>query len=327
MNYKIIAIFLIAMVFSACSSGVDKKKEVLATAKKYFQPIPDKMPGSEADNEVKIALGKKLYFETALSSNDQLSCNSCHMLGDGLAGVDNKPTSEGVGGVFGGRNSPTVFNAGFHFAQFWDGRAKDLKEQAGGPVLNPVEMAMPDPKVVAEKLSKIEGYEEAFAEAFPESKNITYDNITEAIAAFERTLITHDRFDDFLKGDLKSLNDHELKGLQTFMEKSCITCHTGPLLGGHMYQKSGLVNPYKNQKDEGRFLVTKNKADKYFFKVPSLRNIALTHPYFHDGKVSDLPEVIKDMGYMQLGMTLTDTEVVDIQAFLKTLTGKKITVE
>ena len=324
MFYKLFIISLISMFLFGCSTGVDKNK-ALTNAKKYFQPLPDKMPGAENDSEAIIALGKKLYFETALSSDGTLSCNSCHFVDNGRAGVDNKPTSEGVGGKLGNRNSPTVYNAGFHIAQFWDGRAKDLKEQAGGPVLNPVEMAMTDEAAVLKKLSSMPEYVQAFAEIFPESKEgITYSDLTEAIAAFERTLVTHDRFNDFLKGDLNAMTDDEVAGLNTFMEKGCTTCHSGPLLGAAMFQKSGLVKPYKNQEDLGRYTVTGQEADKYMFKVPSLRNVALTGPYYHDGKIEDLEEAVEEMADMQLGLTLTDEEIGSIVKFLHTLSGKEL---
>ena len=319
---KMLVVLMISFILFGCSEGVDKEL-ALKNAKNYFQPLPDKMPGSENDTDAKIALGKKLYFETALSSDGTLSCNSCHMVDNGRAGVDNEPTSDGVGGTEGERNSPTVYNAGLHIAQFWDGRAKDLKEQAGGPVLNPVEMAMADEASVEAKLSAIPGYKEAFSEVFPDTKEgITYSDMTEAIAAFERTLITSDRFDDFLKGDMKALSNDEVNGLNIFMEKGCVTCHSGALLGASMYQKSGLIRPYKNNKDEGRFTVTGQEADKFVFKVPSLRNVVLTGPYFHDGQISSLNEAVYEMADMQLGIKLTEQETASIVQFLHTLSGK-----
>ena len=203
--------------------------------------------------------------------------------------VDNAPGSTGAFGGVGDRNAPTVLNAGFQLAQFWDGRAADLQAQAKGPVLNPGEMAMPSEEAVLDRLRMDDTYRALFVKAFPEAETaLTYDNMAEAIAAFERTLITKDRFDDFQRGDDEALSDLELKGLETFTGIGCTTCHTGPLLGGGMYQKVGLVNPYENFSDLGLEAVTKEEDDKYKFKVPTLRNVAITGPYFHDGGVSTL---------------------------------------
>lgn len=214
-------------------------------------------------------------------------------------------------------------NAGLHIAQFWDGRAKDLVEQAKGPILNPVEMAMPSEEAVVKKISAIKEYQELFSKAFPEGKNaITYENIAKAIAAFESTLITHDRFDDFLNGKSNALTKEEINGLKTFIEVGCIQCHNGALHGGNSYQKMGRMNPYENTKDLGRYNVTKKEEDKYFFKVPSLRNVALTAPYFHDGKVQTLEEAVKKMAYLQLNKNLTEEEVQSIVTFLKALRDK-----
>jgi cytochrome c peroxidase len=294
-----------------------------AKAKAIFPPLPDKMPGSEKDTPERVELGKKLYFEKNISANRSQSCNSCHQVDPGKAGVDNLPTSPGAFGKLGGRNSPTTLNAGFHIAQFWDGRAATLEDQAKGPVLNPGEMAMPDPNAVIERLSGDADYVRLFKAAFPgEQSPINYDNFARAVAAFERTLITKDRYDDFVKGDDKALSAAELKGLDTFINTGCITCHIGPAFGGQMYQKMGLVNPYENKEDLGRYEVTKNEAEKYFFKVPSLRNIALTGPYFHDGKASTLEEAVTKMGWLQLGKKLTEEEVKSIVSFLNALSDK-----
>ena len=239
-------------------------------------------------------------------------------------GVDNEPTSPGAFGKRGGRNSPTVLNAGFHVAQFWDGRAKTLEDQAKGPVLNPGEMAMPSEAAVIEKLKAEKKYVGSFKKAFPgESDPITYDNFAKAVGAFERTLRTHDRFDDFLKGDDKALTATELKGLDTFLSIGCTTCHTGPLLGGNDYKKLGILNAYENTSDKGRVEVTKEDYDEFVFKVPSLRNIALTAPYFHDGTQKTLEETIQKMAWLQLGKKLTADETRDLNAFLRALSDKK----
>lgn len=289
-----------------------------------FGPLPERMPGAEKDTPVMIDLGKKLYFETRVSQNGKMSCNTCHMVDEDRAGVDNEPTSLGVHGKRGDRNSPTTLNAGFHFAQFWDGRAKDLQEQAKGPVLNPVEMAMPDEAEVIRRLSEVPEYPKMFKAAFPEDASpVNYENFARAIAAFERTLITRDRFDDFMKGDDKALTAQELRGLNLFLETGCTTCHTGPLIGGNTYQKIGVIKPYKNTADKGRIKVTQEEWDEYRFKVPSLRNVALTFPYFHDGQAANLDEAIRQMGQMQLGKDLSDQEATDLKAFLSSLSDKQ----
>jgi len=293
---------------------------VLDKAKPMFAITPEKMPGSENDTPARIELGKKLYLENALSNTGDMSCNTCHDLA--LAGVDNKPTSEGTNGIPGPRNSPTVFNAGFHFVQFWDGRAVDLNEQAGGPILNPAEMAIPDSATAVANIAVISEYKPLFDAAFGEN-SINFENITDAMAAFERTLITKDRFDDYLSGDLKALSKTEVEGLELFMNKACITCHMGSMLGGNMYQKNGLVKPYKNLADEGRFEVTGLEQDKFIFKVPALRNIALTGPYMHDGGMESLDETIIMMGDMQLMQQISAEEGSKITAFLTSLNGKQ----
>ncbi len=324
---KIIQITLILSIIFAvgfnCKSKDKETQELIQKANQIFKPLPDKMPGFENVTKEQIELGKLLYFDKRLSVNDQQACNSCHVLDNNGPGVDNKPVSDGaLPGKKGERNAPTVLNAGFHIAQFWDGRAKDLVEQAKGPILNPVEMAMPSEVAVVKKISAIQEYKDLFPKAFPNEKEaITYENIAKAIAAFESTLITKDRFDDFLKGDAKSLTPEEQKGLKTFMDVGCIQCHNGALLGGNSYQKMGKMNPYET-KDLGRYNVTKKEEDKYMFKVPSLRNVALTAPYFHDGQAKTLEDAVKQMAWLQLNKKLTDEEVQSIVAFLKSLTDK-----
>ena len=295
--------------------------ELVKSAKEIIGKVPDKMPGSESDTPDKIALGKKLYFEKGLSSDNSISCNSCHNVENKGNGTDNQQFSSGVNGKKGGRNAPTVLNAGFHIAQFWDGRAATLADQAKGPILNPIEMAMPDANSVIKKIKGIAEYPELFKKAFPDDKDpVTYNNLASAIASFERTLVTHDRLDKFLGGNFKALSKAEIEGLKTFMDTGCTTCHHGPLLGGNSYRKIGLVNEYQT-KDKGRFEVTKDKDDMYFFKVPSLRNVALTGPYFHDGSVETLNDAVKKMGFHQLGKNLSDDEINKIVTFLKTLSA------
>jgi cytochrome c peroxidase len=276
------------------------------------------VPVADADR-AKVDLGRMLYYENRMSIGQDISCNSCHMLD--AFGVDGQPTSPGHKGQRGDRNSPTSFNAFLHFAQFWDGRAATVEDQAKGPVLNPVEMGMPDEAYVLKVLSSIPGYQEAFAKVFPGENPLTYDNVANAIGAFERHLVTPGRFDAFLAGDATALTDGERAGLDTFVATGCTACHSGALLGGTSYQKLGAVVPYETT-DLGRGKLTGNEADNYFFKVPSLRNIAKTGPYFHDGKVATLPEAVTLMAKHQLGRDLKPEEVASIVLFLEALTGE-----
>ena len=289
------------------------------TLKQFFEPLPASII-DEKKHAALIALGKKLYLDPKLSVNDTISCNSCHQLNN--FGVDSQPTSPGHEGKRGGRNSPTTFNAALHIAQFWDGRAKDVEEQALGPILNPIEMGMPSEAAVVDKLKKIDEYKTMFAEAFKDEKDpIQYKNIGKAIGAFERTLITPSRFDDFLNGDENALNDAEKRGLQKFVHMGCANCHNGVAIGGNSYKKIGLVEEYKTS-DVGRFAVTGLETDKKVFKVPSLRNITKTAPYFHDGSVKTLDEAIEEMAEHQLGRKVGPGFVEDVKAFLGALTAK-----
>lgn len=330
-------ILIIAGLLISCNS--DKRKTTKALEKPVFTELQTRARGIfrelplVAENEEnpitgeKVALGKALYFDTILSKNGTQSCNTCHNLN--TYGVDNLATSPGdANGTMGGRNSPTVLNAALHISQFWDGREPDVEAQAGGPVLNPVEMGMSSDKEVVDRLSKKEKYKEMFAAAFPEETDpISYDNLKKAIGAFERKLITPSKFDDYLAGSDMALSELEKQGLQLFMDKGCIACHNGNVLGGNTFQKFGLYGNYwehtKSAKiDEGKFEVTQKETDKYMFKSPSLRNIEKTYPYFHDGSVKKLDEAVKIMGKIQLNAEFTETEVKAIVAYLKSLTGE-----
>jgi len=325
---------LAAMVFTvACKSSQNKEQaavnadSVLMLAKTVFQPLPTEAPNpANAVTPEKVLLGKTLYYDNRLSKNNTESCNTCHNIA--TYGVDNKPTSPGDNGKPGTRNSPTTFNAALHFVQFWDGRMKDVEEQAGGPVMNPAEMAMPAEKEVIARLKKNEGYVKLFKAAYPnEADPVTFTNLRNSIAAFERTLITPARFDKFLAGDATALNEQELKGLKTFVESGCTACHNGPLQGGNMFQKYPLFGTHKEltgstTDDQGKMQATKNEADKYFFKVPSLRNINETWPYLHDGSVKELDKTIQVMAKGQLNKELTPEQNSEIAAYLKTLTGE-----
>ncbi|MCW8830484.1 MAG: c-type cytochrome [Gammaproteobacteria bacterium] len=323
---KIVIYLLVTSVFfsvNAYAAEADEVDRLIKRALRYFEPLPETMPGSEKDTAERIALGKKLFFDKRLSINDSQSCASCHRLEDGFAGVDNLPTSPGARGELGSRNSPTVLNAGWQDSQFWDGRAEDLVEQAKGPILNPIEMGMPDEKTVVKKIQGIAEYRSAFDIAFPDSRPaLTYQNIAEAIAAFERTLRTPSRFDDFLNGDKQALTQAEQQGLQTFIKLDCSQCHDGGLLGGSSFEYLGKKNPYKNQSDQGLYQVSKDDNDRMMFKVAPLRNVALTGPYFHDGKIATLAEAVRAMGWLQLDVKLSDQQVDEVIGFLKTLTDR-----
>jgi len=290
-------------------------------AKAILQPLPTSVPNPANEaTPAKIDLGRMLYYDTRFSKSQEISCNSCHMLD--AYGVDNEPTSPGHKGARGERNSPTVYNAALHIAQFWDGRAADVEEQAKGPILNPAEMAMGSDVEVVDILKSIPGYATAFAAAFPgEADPIHYDNMARAIGAFERNLMTPGRLDAFMGGQLDALTEQERRGLDTFFNTGCNSCHNGPALGGQMYRKLGFVFAYET-KDVGREKVTSDPADRHVFKVPSLRNVAKTGPYFHDGSIASLEEVVRLMGYHQVGLTLEPAQIADIVAFLGALTGE-----
>lgn len=286
-----------------------------------FKPLPEEAVSPENPlSDAKINLGRMLYYETRISKNGAMSCNTCHQLDK--YGQDNLPFSPGHEGKLGGRSSPTTYNAALHIAQFWDGRAPSVEEQAKGPVLNPIEMGMPSAEFVVDVLKSIPGYVEAFKSAFPESADpINYDNFGKAIGAFERKLVTPSRWDDYLKGKKDALTEAELKGYEVFAHTGCATCHNGPAIGGAMYQKLGLVKAWPELKDQGRFEATHQDSDKHFFKVSSLRNVAETGPYLHDGSVQDLNEMVSKMAEHQLGKKLSPEETASIVTFLKSLTG------
>ena len=303
----------------SCSQSHDRA-ELSQRASALFGTLPaEATSAANPVTESKIQLGRRLFYDKRLSKNHDVSCNDCHVLS--AFGVDGKPTSEGHRGQRGDRNSPTVFNAAFHIAQFWDGRAADVEEQAKGPPLNPIEMAMPSAEAVENVLQAIPGYESLFRAAFPEESGpITYDQMARAIGAFERRLVTPSAFDQFQNGDLDAISRAELEGFERFLSAGCVTCHNGPGLGGAMYQKIGLVNPYPTE-DLGRHRVTGNEADRYVFKVPSLRNVVRTAPYFHDGQVETVDKAVRLMAHHQLGLDLSNSDVKTIIAFLGSLTG------
>jgi len=296
-------------------------------ARDTFEPIPFGMP-ELANNPAttdKIELGKVLFFDPRLSKSGLISCNTCHNLG--MGGDDFQETATGHGWEQGPRNSPTVLNAVYNVAQFWDGRAQNLKEQAKGPVQASVEMNN-TPDAVVKTLNSIPRYKEMFGTAFPGQKDpVTFDNMAAAIEVFEATLTTPDsRFDRLLRGEDTALNETEQKGLAVFMDKGCASCHGGRNMGGEDYFAFGVVERPAGEiigNDKGRYAVTHLQEDEFVFKSPSLRNIALTPPYFHSGKVWSLADAVAIMGSAQLGIDLNDKEVEEITAFLHTTTGKQ----
>ena len=289
-----------------------------SAAKPINEPLQP-IPAAKVTHPAKVELGKKLFFDPRLSRSGFISCNSCHNLS--MGGSDNLKTSIGDKWQKGPINSPTVLNSSLNLAQFWDGRAKDLKEQAGGPIANPGEMAFSHDLAV-DLLRSIPQYVAEFKQVFGNDQ-LTISEVTSAIAAFEETLVTPNApFDKWLKGDKKAINAQELRGYQLFKNSGCVACHNGVNVGGTSFQKMGLVEPYKTDNPaEGRAAVTGNDAERFNFKVPTLRNVALTYPYFHDGAADTLPEAVDTMGRIQLGKTFTPSENEDIVAFLKTLTG------
>jgi len=325
-------IFSVALGLGLMLPAVALADDLRADANAVFKPIPSIVPAVK-DNAVtrdKVELGKMLFFDPRLSRSQIISCNSCHNLGTG--GVDAGPTSIGHGWQKGPRRAPTVLNAVFNVAQFWDGRAEDLKAQAKGPVQASVEMNNTPANVVA-TLSAMPGYVDAFKKAFPGEKTpVTFDNFAKAVEAFEATLITPAaRFDQFLEGNETAIDETEKKGLRLFLNKGCAACHNGINVGGNGYYPFGVIQKPGADilpvGDKGRFAVSKTASDEYVFRAAPLRNVALRAPYFHSGQVWSLEQAVAVMGDAQLGEKLTDEETKLIVAFLKTLTGEQPRVE
>lgn len=298
----------------------------------YILPDQAPVPKNNPTSAAKVELGKQLYFDTRLSSTGTVSCNSCHNVMKG--GEDNRATSLGVHGKTGDRSAPTVWNAAFLSAQFWDGRAKSLEEQAKGPMVNPVEMGNPNHDVVVKRLKQVPGYVGQFKTVFGGADPLTIDNVAKAIAAYERTLVTvNSPFDRYVKGDKKALTPAALRGMDLVQSAGCTSCHTGPNFAGPpMSEGKGFFMPfprfesaysakYKLKEDTGRYKVTQSEPDRYMWRVPTWRNVALTAPYFHNGSVKTLDEAVRVMGKTQLNRDLKDGEVKDIVAFLSSLTG------
>lgn len=319
-----------ALVIALAACGKQEKPAVAATGaakpvaarpgdvSPLLQPLPDQAPAppDNPNDPARVALGHQLFFEPRLSRSGTISCNTCHVVG--AAGVDHRPTAVGEGARLGGRNSPSVYNAAFLVAQFWDGRAPTLEAQAKGPIQAHVEMDLSADEAVA-RLRET-GYTPLFAEAFGGDSALTFDNVAKAIAAFERTLLTPGApFDRYLTGDTTALDAQARQGLALFQRAGCLGCHNGVLLGGNGYAAFSHV---KGSSDVGRATVTKNDADRWVFRIAPLRNVALTYPYFHDGSAKTLPEAVSIMGDSQLKRTFTPDEVQQLVAFLKSLTGE-----
>lgn len=302
---------------------LDETITIAASTLSVFQPpLPEVFESEENPlTEAKINLGRQLYYDSRLSKNHDVSCNTCHLLDE--YGVDGKKTSVGHKSQTGVRNSPSVYNAAGHFAQFWDGRSPDVEEQAMGPILNPVEMAYKGEAEVRKLVASIPEYVREFKEAFPDDKQpVTLANIGRAIAAFERKLSTPAPWDAFLAGEESALSEAQKKGFFVFVSTGCPSCHMGTYVGGTTFQKVGAVKPWPNQEDKGRLDLTHQEADEMMFKTPSLRNVAKTAPYFHDGSVADLRTAIKMMAKYQLGRQLSDSDTSAIASWLDSLTGE-----
>ena len=290
-------------------------------ANEPLQPLMKSLPTDSA----KVALGHDLFHDTRLSADNTISCASCHDLG--TAGVDRHQFSDGINGLLGGVNAPTVYNAALNFVQFWDGRAADLKEQAAGPPLNPVEMGCTSFDQICEALAQDKEFTKRFLEVYPEG--YSQSTITEAIAEFEKTLLTPSRFDSYLMGDKNALTEEEQEGYDLFKKNKCATCHVGVNIGGQSYEYMGVTKSYFDYRntgltdgDNGRFAVTQKEADRHRFKTPTLRNVMLTYPYMHDGSIETIEDAVRIMHEFEIGHDVTDAELTKIVAFLKSLTGE-----
>ena len=322
----------VTLILVGCNQPAEHKEapkqpatELSKAANQNFKALPNSPPALEGNSNTtaKVELGKMLFFDPRLSASQLISCNTCHNLA--LGGADLQETSIGHGWQKGPRNAPTALNSVFHVAQFWDGRSPDLEAQAKGPVQAGVEMNN-TPAVVEATLRSMPGYIDAFNEAFPNEKEaVTFDNVAKAIAVFESTLNTPSAFDHYLAGDLKALDPSQKEGLKLFMDKGCASCHNGVGIGGASYAKFGVVkapsSDIRPEGDKGRSKVTGKSDDDYLFRVPTLRNIALTGPYFHSGKVHSLDKAVEVMAETQLGVKLAQNETKAIVAFLGSLTG------
>lgn len=325
-SLKVIVIISI-LSFASISLGSNGDEDLLKQANQIFGQLPKAIVSEKNPITLeKVKLGKILFYETRISVDRTVSCARCHPIG--LYAADGLKKSIGNNCKINLRNAPTLFNAAGQISAHWIGNRTDVEDQAKQSVIGPPSFGMPSYAAVEKRLKEIKGYVELFRKACPgDNEPVTVDNFAKAVGAFERTLVTPSPFDDFLRGGKDALKEQEKRGLKTFMEAGCTTCHSGTYVGGQMYQKFGIVEPYwkytkSEEIDEGRFTVTKNEFDKYVFKVPVLRNVAKTAPYFHDGSVDKLKDAVWVMGKIQLGRDLTQSQIEDIVSFLKCLTGK-----
>ncbi|MGA2515533.1 MAG: cytochrome c peroxidase [Thermodesulfobacteriota bacterium] len=326
--FKISTIIIISILFLAgVSFGSDEDEILLKQANKIFGPLPQAMVSEKNPiSRQKVKLGKMFFYETRISVDGTVSCSRCHPIG--LYAADGLRKSIGNNCKVNPRNAPTIFNAAGQISEHWIGNRVDVEDQAKQAVIGPPSFGMPSYEAVEKRLKEIKGYGPLFKEAFPQDKDpVTVDNFAKAVGAFERTLVTPSRFDAFVKGELTALSDNQKRGLKTFVETDCMTCHSSAYVGGQMYQKFGVFEPYwqytrSKEIDEGRYVVTKNESDKYVFKVPILRNVEMTSPYFHDGSVDHLYDAVRIMGKIQLGKDLDKSRVEEIVTFLKSLTGE-----
>lgn len=321
-----IALFTVAVFCTTILFAAGPDEELMHRAKSTFGPLPASMPSP--DNPItpeKVKLGNVLFWEPRISSDGVVSCAKCHPMG--LYAVDGLRKSVGNHCKENPRNDPTILNAAAQISAHWIGNRTSVEDQAKQALVGPPSYGMPSYEAVEKILRGMPGYVTMFKQAFPgEKEPVTADNFAKAVGAFERTLVTPAPFDDFMKGNATALTDQQKRGLKIFLDAGCITCHFSPYLGGQIYQKFGLFGPYETftksqQVDEGRFVVTKNSSDKYVFKVPILRNVAETPPYFHDGSVDKLEDAVMIMGKIQLSKDLTREQTSEIAAFLKSLTG------
>jgi cytochrome c peroxidase len=310
-------------VYSRSSTDIQNTVDIAAEGVGSSEPIQPivALPGLDPS---KIDLGRNLFSDRLLSHTREVSCATCHDLKAG--GTDRNARSIGINGSIGEINAPTVLNSGFSFSQFWDGRAPTLETQIDGPIQSKIEMGSTWPEIIG-RLRGIPSYLRAFREAYHD--DINSEHVKDSIAEYERSLSTPEsRFDRYLRHDTSALTDRELQGYQLFKSFGCTSCHQGMGVGGNMYQKLGIMAPYFTDRghitkaDRGRFNATGDPKDLYMFKVPSLRNVELTAPYFHDGSAATLPDAIRLMAKYQLGRPLRDEEIQLITEFLKTLTGK-----
>ena len=314
---------LLAMTVQAQEEG----QPLMAKARQLFNPLPQDMATKEFPIvPARVALGRKLFFDPRLSLDGTVSCATCHH--PALYGTDALAKSIGVEHRLNARNAPTVLNAALQFKAHWIGDRANVEEQAMKSLMGHASFGNPDPAAVVRKINTLSGYAADFKQAFPnDPEPVKPENWGNAIGAYERTLVTPSPFDTYLKGDVKALASPAQQGLKTFIDIGCVSCHNGVAVGGSVFQKFGIFGDYWKETgsqsiDEGRFNETKVPADKYIFKVPSLRNVAMTPPYFHDGSVTTLPQAVRIMGKVQLGKELTDQEVNDLMAFLNSLTGE-----